>query len=185
MGDKSRQRVRDMKVKTLLAAGLLAMTASGCQTFQAIDDAAGAWAREIKADRAAASGNVSGQAAQCAQPINEAITVATDVDTAYARLKRYLGYRTDAERGVDQGFESTYAGVRHETLPGVRYSMANFVRVSDRGVSRRGWLVTDIERNGRGAVVRLRYCVGGGVGFDADPGFQDRLRAQVAGAARG
>ena len=33
MGDKTRQRVSDMKVKTLLAVGLLAMTASGCQTF--------------------------------------------------------------------------------------------------------------------------------------------------------
>jgi hypothetical protein len=173
-----------MKVKTLLAAGLLAMTTTGCQTFQAIDDGAGAWARTMKADRAT-SGNTADRAARCTQPINETITVATDVDTAYARLTRYLGYRTDAERGVDKGFESTYAGVRHETLPGVRYSMANFVRVSDRGVSRRGWLVTDIERNGRGAVIRLRYCIGGGVGFDADPGFQDRLRAQVAGAARG
>ena len=173
-----------MKVRTLLAVGLLAMMASGCQNFQAIDDAAGAWAREIKADRAA-SGNTADRAAQCEQPINQAITVATDVDTTYARLKRYFGYRTEAERGVDQGFESTIAGVRHETLPGVRYSMANFVRVSDRGVSRRGWLITDIERNGRGAVVRLRYCIGGGVGFDADPGFQNRLRAQVASAARG
>jgi hypothetical protein len=173
-----------MKVKTLLAAGLVAMTASGCQTFQSIDDAAGSWAREIKADRAA-SGNAADRAAQCEQPINEAITVATDVDTAYARLKRTLGYRTEAERGVDKGFEATYAGVRHEALPGARYSMANYVRVSDRGASRRGWLVTDIERNGRGAVIRLRYCIGGGVGFDPDPGFQDRLRAQVAGAARG
>ena len=173
-----------MKVKTLLAAGLLAMMAAGCQTLQAIDDAAGAWAREIKADRAA-SGNTAGRAAQCNQPINETITAATDVDTAYARLKRYLGYQTDAERGVDKGYTSTVAGVRHQTLPGVRYSMANFVRVSDRGVSRRGWLVTDIERNGGGAVIRLRYCIGGGVGFDADPGFQNRLRTQVAAAARG
>jgi hypothetical protein len=107
-----------MKVKTLLAAWLVAMMATGCQTFQAIDETAGAWAREIKADRAVASGNESGHEAQCAQPINEAIPVATDVDTAYARLKRYLGYRTDAERGVDQGFESTVAGVRHQALPG-------------------------------------------------------------------
>ena len=173
-----------MKLEPLLAAGLVAMMSSGCQTFQAVDDAAGAWAHAIKADRTAA-GNTVGQATGCMQPINEAITVATDVDTAYVRLKRTLGYRTDTERGVDQGFESTFAGVRHETLPGVRYRMANFVRVSDRGVSRRGWLVTDIERNGQGAVIRLRYCIGGGVGFEADPGFQRRLRAQVAAAARG
>lgn len=178
-----------MSFNTLLAAGLVTMAATGCQTLQEIDDAAGAWAREMKADRAFSSGDNSALAAnpttRCGQGVQEAIAVSVDVDTAYARLKRYLGYRTDVERGADKGFESTYAGVRHETLPGVRYRMSDYVRVSDRGVSRRGWLITDIERNGQGAVIRLDYCIGGELGFDADAGFKDRLSAQVAGAARG
>ena len=178
-----------MRIVPLAVWTVSAFFVAGCQTFQELDAAAGEWAKDAKAERAATATHNDPAAdpkTRCDLTVKDTIEVSTDVDTAYARLKRLFGYRSDTERGVDQGFGETYAGIRHETQPGIRYSMADWVNVQDGGQLRRGWLTTDVERNGPdAAIVYLDYCVGGYLGFKTDAGFKQRLRSQVQSMARG
>ncbi|HGY89648.1 MAG TPA: hypothetical protein ENK43_00600 [Planctomycetes bacterium] len=119
----------------------------------------------------------------CGERREDVIDLAVDVDTAYVRLKRHFRYPTLEERKrnswgfIDEGF-------RHETSPGARYWMKNGVKVVMDGKLFKGWLSTEIERNGPTSTVYLRYCIGGIEGFNGVPAdFPQKLIAQVRAAA--
>ncbi len=121
----------------------------------------------------------------CGKRQEDVIRANVDVDTAYVRLKRHFGYPTLEERKrrsyggwIDEGF-------RHETTPGARYWMKDEVRTVVGGKPVVGWLSTEIEKDGDGSLIRLRYCVGGSEGFQAGPDFPKLFASQVREVAEG
>jgi len=176
-----------------MAIAALVVNVSGCTQIQAIDKAAGDLAKSIQLRRGQGpKGNVSipaNTSTPCGERRETVVRLSsTDVDTAFVRLKRHFRYRTLEERieaspwkkraWIDEGF-------RYEATPGARYWMKDSVDIKIGSETQRGWLSTEVERNGAGAIVRLGFCVGGSDGFVGGPGFTDMLSSRVRDVAEG
>ncbi len=169
----------------LLAAGSLM---SGCESMRELDKAAGEWAR---AQRQGSASTTARQVGSCLA-VNEVFTVpGVDVDTAYLRVKRYFDLSTFDERQARNPFHKPRlmkeAGVRHETLPGVRYWMRDEVSWRPEwGMKQQEvWMSARVEREGAGSRIELDYCIGGETGFIGGPGFQAKLKAGAVRAVKG
>lgn len=152
-------------IGALLAVVLLG-TLAGCQTLKDIDDAAGELARAMKENSSGRPASrqqvLTMHEARCDRVDDSVTLAAVNPDTAYLRLKRYFGYQTweEAEKRTERGWLEA-SNFRHETLPGVRYAMAQDVFWPSHQLGRQHvWLMMDIERASRGATVAWSYCLG-------------------------
>ena len=125
----------------------------------------------------------------CGEKVQLKAVGKVDVDTAYVRIKRELGYKTKdeilRERGINPGSDLARrnqwfdSGYRHEVQPGVRYLLSE--RVGPKASSRqeRAWLTLEIEKAGSGSYVYGEYCNGGTDGFSEGGTFPSRLKSEL------
>ena len=154
-------------IKVLVALALALVVTSGCETINEIDAAAGVWASKLKAERAArAEANRNRQvltveAFRC-QRVDQSLTVpGMDPDTTYIRIKRHFGYKTfeEANKNMYPGWLET-TPFRHETLPGVRYGLAQDIHWNSTEYGRNHvWLDLDIERDRSNTRLLWHYCI--------------------------
>ena len=156
-----------MKIEVVFALALSLVISSGCETLQQIDATAGEWAREMKAQPAARAEEprhrrvLTAKTVGC-QRVDQSLTVrGIDPDTAYLRIKRHFGYQTfeEANKTMYPGWlETTH--FRHETLPGVRYSLAQDINWTSTVYGRNNlWLDLDIERERSHTQLLWHYCI--------------------------
>ena len=178
----------------LPAAVFLALT--GCESIQQIDRAAGEWAREHKAQRAAEEeaarqrGVLTATKRSCRKIAQSLYLPSIDADTAYVRLKRYFGFHTQSEAQKVYPYPEwlPQTNYRHETLPGVRYAMSEeVVWPSATYGPHHVWLTLDIEREKRGSRLRWSWCEGadGWEKLGAPAQVQRHLAQEIEQVARG
>ncbi|HID49356.1 MAG TPA: hypothetical protein EYP40_07080 [Chromatiales bacterium] len=153
----------------LLLSAVVFLTIAGCESVQDIDRAAGEWAKERKAQRAAAEkarrqrGVLSGTRRSCRRIMQSLDLPNANPDTVYVRLKRFFGFNSPSEAEKSYSFPDwlPYTNYRHETLPGVRYSMSEDITwPSSVYGQKRVWLTLEIERTDRGTDIRWSWCQG-------------------------
>ena len=85
-----------------------------------------------------------------------------DVDTAYARVKRAFGYESRKEV-LSQGEWGRWAvqdgAFKYEATPGALYHMSRVVAHTYKGDVYKEPLRTDLEKDGKGTRVQIRYWV--------------------------
>jgi len=152
-----------------LLMGVLLFTAAGCESIQEIDRTAGEWAKERKAQRAAQEqarqerGVLTAAKRSCRRNAQSLRLPGADPDTTYVRIKRYFGFNSprEAEKAYPWPDWLPYTNYRHETLPGVRYSMSEGVTWPSAAYGRhKVWLTVDIERESQGSLIRWSWCEG-------------------------
>ncbi|GEM_PF-5815957 len=187
---------RRLQLPLLLLAGLMAFLATGCESIQEIDRAAGEWAKQHKAERAAREQArrdryVLTETRRSCRTVMQSLQLPkTDPDTVYVRIKRFFGFNTpkEAEKSYPYPEALPYTKYRHETLPGVRYSMSEDVAWPSNvyGLNR-VWLTMDIERADHGTQIRWSWCQGTDgwekLGDPAD--VQRHLAEDIGRVARG
>ncbi|HIE54367.1 MAG TPA: hypothetical protein EYP90_04160 [Chromatiaceae bacterium] len=145
----------------LLFAGLALLVAAGCESIQELDRAAGELAEELKAQRAEAEKArrerevLVGTSGGCREISRSLRLASVDPDSAYVRLKHFFGFKLPSEAQKSYPYPEwlPYTNYRHETLPGVRYSMSeNIIWSSSVYGRKRVWLTLDIERVARGGL---------------------------------
>jgi len=153
----------------LLFAGLALLVAAGCESIQELDRAAGELAKELKAQRAEAEKArrerevLVGTSGGCREISRSLRLASVDPDSAYVRLKHFFGFKSPSEAQKSYPYPEwlPYTNYRHETLPGVRYSMSeNIIWSSSVYGRKRVWLTLDIEREGGGSLIRWSWCRG-------------------------
>jgi hypothetical protein len=178
----------------LVCMALLAM--AGCESIQEIDRAAGEWAKAHEAQRAAAEEarrqrGVLTEARQGCRQITQSLRLPwIDPDSAYVRIKHYFGFHTpdEAQKAYPNPEWLPYTHYRHETQPGVRYSLSEEVVWPSAVYGRRSvWLTLDIEREKRGSLIRWSWCQGadGWKNLGAVPDIQRQLAQDIQRAAGG
>ncbi len=159
----------------LLAAATLLLV-PGCQTLRDIDRAAARINEQLKARQLARRRSYQATARRC-QVAGDVIRLAgADIDTAYVRLKRFFNYRSLNEYEPADRKWIKYMGFRHETLPGVRYNLAQTVRWPTYGDAL-VWLHLILERDTGGVRIQWQHCAGAD-GWEHLPPGADRIMAR-------
>lgn len=124
----------------------------------------------------------------CGRAVKFDLAGSVDIDTAYTRLKREFGYHSLDEMlramGVNPGTSRARSnvlldsGYKHEAQPGVRYAMAEAVKPSFAS-EQEHFLTLELDKDGAGTRVYVKYCDGGVEGFKGGDAFERQLREEV------
>lgn len=160
--------------RTFLAGAVVAAL-TGCITIEETRPAS-------TSGTATTSGTTTGGERQYANEIlNFEFTAATDVDTAYNRLRREFGYLTLDERAPPHSSQRPWIeaddSFHHRAHPGSSYSMRDYREI----LGHAGVVQMDVTRDGSGSHIAVEYYEGTDSvdGFPVSDEFMNRFRAKV------
>ncbi|WP_018994354.1 hypothetical protein [Thioalkalivibrio sp. ALJ2] len=158
--------------RTLLAGAAIAAL-SGCIVIEETRPTTSS------SSTAGSNSQASGQQQYANEILNFEVTTATDVDTAFNRIRRQFGYLPLEQRTNPAGqpwLEASDAYHFREN-PGSFYSLRDYREI----LGYAGVVQMDISRDGNGSHIAVEYYEGTDrvEGFPATDEFMDRFRAKV------
>ena len=177
MGDNSMssKRTTATRLPLLLSLPLALAALAGCQSLEEIDRSAVEAVKPafeglekagvLRRRQPGADVRTSDSGGRCKRTHGAVRINGLDPDTAYVRLKRHFHFFTweEAKNAYPWPEYLKETNFRHESLPGVRYSMSQDIWWDTPEFGRRNvWLNMDIERDGTATLVRWNHCTESG-----------------------